>query len=251
MSKEAEKRWECFDTLRDEMASLACSILELEEESRSDGFHRDRLVGLYDLADSVFGATNIKRLIDALNAKTNREAQPVAVPEYLTYLRDPIISNVLADDDNSPMANAARILAREVKFWRSQPLFIAPLSPAEPDERHAFESFVAQQFGEAVDRRRAKNGDNEYMAWDMAVAWIVWQRRAAMLAQPVSQGYTLNSPEIPDGWKMVPNEPTTKQWAAGLKAMDGGIDKVTLAYRAMVEVAPPPGGSDDSHTTAT
>ncbi|MDW5510422.1 hypothetical protein [Serratia proteamaculans] len=75
--------------------------------------------------------------------------------------------------------------------------------------------------------------------------------RAEMLAQPVSQGYTLNSPEIPDGWKMVPNEPTTKQWAAGRKAMDGGIDKVTLAYRAMVEVAPPPGGSDDSHTTAT
>ncbi len=55
----------------------------------------------------------------------NREAQPVAVPEYLTYLKDPIISNVLADDDNSPMANAARILAREVKFWRSQPLFTA------------------------------------------------------------------------------------------------------------------------------
>lgn len=62
----------------------------------------------------------------------NREAQPVAVPEYLTYLKDPIISNVLADDDNSPMANAARILAREVKFWRSQPLFTAPPAPAVP-----------------------------------------------------------------------------------------------------------------------
>ncbi|CAI1788404.1 Uncharacterised protein [Serratia entomophila] len=61
----------------------------------------------------------------------NREAQPVAVPEYLTYLRDPIISNVLADDDNSPMANAARILAREVKFWRHQPLFTAPTADAE------------------------------------------------------------------------------------------------------------------------
>ncbi|WP_392738272.1 hypothetical protein AB3M75_16760 [Serratia ureilytica] len=63
----------------------------------------------------------------------NREAQPVAVPEYLTYLRDPIISNVLADDDNSPMANAARILAREVKFWRSQPLFTAPPTSVAPE----------------------------------------------------------------------------------------------------------------------
>ncbi|UAN58313.1 hypothetical protein [Serratia sp. JSRIV004] len=75
--------------------------------------------------------------------------------------------------------------------------------------------------------------------------------RATMPAEPVSQGYTLNSPVIPDGWKLVPNEPTTKQWAAGHRAMEGGVDKVTLAYRAMVEVAPPPGDPDDSHAAAT
>ncbi len=77
--------------------------------------------------------------------------------------------------------------------------------------------------------------------------------RAAMPAEPVSHGYsyTLNSPVIPDGWKLVPNEPTAKQWAAGHRAMEGGIDKVTLAYRAMVEVAPSPGGPDDSHAAAT
>jgi len=77
--------------------------------------------------------------------------------------------------------------------------------------------------------------------------------RAAMLVSGVTDGkpVTGNSPVIPDGWKLVPNEPTTKQWAAGYKAMDGGIDKVTLAYRAMVEVAPSPGGADDSHATAT
>ncbi len=163
-------------------------------------------------------------------------------------------------------------------------------APAVPDERTAFESFVAQKFGALVDQRRAKNGDNEYMAWDMAMAWIVWQGRSDMI-QPVNQGYTLpddnealchlaqshgasiawgfeegeyqhiltfypyqlralvndvtngelvtgNSPVIPDGWKLVPAEPTPKQWAAGIKAMDGGIDKVTLVYRAMVAEAP-------------
>ncbi|HBD5464067.1 TPA: DNA-binding protein, partial [Escherichia coli] len=36
------------------------------------------------------------------------------------------------------------------------------------------------RFGKTVDRRRAKNGDNEYMAWDMALGWIVWQQRAGM-----------------------------------------------------------------------
>ncbi|WP_380694203.1 hypothetical protein [Serratia marcescens] len=60
-------------------------------------------------------------------------------------------------------------------------LYDAPPAPAVPDERSAFESFITERFGELIDRRRAKNGDNEYMAWDMAVAWIVWQRRAAML----------------------------------------------------------------------
>ena len=264
----------------------------------------------------------------------NREAQPVAVPEYLTYLKDPIISNVLADDDNSPMANAARILAREVKFWRSQPLFTAPPAPAYPerlpcpvrlmpgllfgkgvptrsmlealmrreefeieidamapeqraeqdaalkallshltppgqecskcsgrgtfhdigacgtvecernlspvpDERHAFESFVVQQFGETVDRRRAKNGDNEYMAWDMAMAWIVWQRRAAMLdGALIGEG---TSEHVSQGYKLVPVEPTPKQWAAGVKAMDTGMDKVTLVYKAMLATAPTQG----------
>lgn len=77
-------------------------------------------------------------------------------------------------------------------------------APAVPDERTAFESFVAQKFGELVDQRRAKNGDNEYMAWDMAMAWIVWQGRSAMI-QPVSQGYTLNSPVIPDSCDTMQN----------------------------------------------
>ncbi|APS35567.1 MULTISPECIES: hypothetical protein [Serratia] len=52
----------------------------------------------------------------------------------------------------------------------------------------------------------------------------------AMLAQPVNHGY-----------KLVPVEPTTKQWAAGVKAMDSGIDKVTLVYKAMLETAPTQG----------
>lgn len=65
-------------------------------------------------------------------------------------------------------------------------------APVVPDERKSFESFMAERFGDSVDQRRAKNGDQGYMAWDMVVAWIVWQARATLQAG--------NSPVIPDRW---------------------------------------------------
>ncbi|ERE34115.1 DUF551 domain-containing protein [Escherichia coli] len=52
---------------------------------------------------------------------------------------------------------------------------------AVSDERAAYELFMEKRFGESVDRRRAKNGDRDYMAWDMALGWIIWCHRAAML----------------------------------------------------------------------
>ncbi|WP_275166318.1 hypothetical protein [Citrobacter koseri] len=60
-------------------------------------------------------------------------------------------------------------------------LYTAPSAPVVPDERKAFEAFMDKRFGDTIDQRRAKNGDQGYMAWDMVVAWIVWQGRAAML----------------------------------------------------------------------
>ncbi|HGM7029077.1 TPA: hypothetical protein ACKP7A_001920 [Serratia liquefaciens] len=163
----------------------------------------------------------------------NREAQPEAsvIPD--------IGSNVVNDaawklhdtlTEHGPLNGRQFNNLKGCLYEALKIVMNAPPAPAVPDERHAFESFVAQRFGETIDRRRAKNGDNEYLAWDMAMAWIVWQRRAPMLTQPVSQGY-----------KLVPVEPTPKQWAAGLKAMDTGMDKVTLVYKAMLATAPTQG----------
>lgn len=59
--------------------------------------------------------------------------------------------------------------------------FKAMLPQPVPDERKAFEAFMDNRFGDTIDQSRAKNGDHGYMAWDMVVAWIVWQGRAAML----------------------------------------------------------------------
>lgn len=40
--------------------------------------------------------------------------------------------------------------------------------------REQFEAEMAK-LGDVVDMRRAKNGDMEYMAWDVLLAWRMWQ----------------------------------------------------------------------------
>ncbi|CNH96363.1 DUF551 domain-containing protein [Yersinia intermedia] len=57
----------------------------------------------------------------------------------------------------------------------------------------------------------------------------------------------LNSPEIPDGWKLVPIIAYPSQWAAGQKAHNNaGINKVDAVYKAMVAAAPDASGFDPS-----
>ncbi|MGI1966231.1 DUF551 domain-containing protein, partial [Citrobacter freundii] len=77
---------------------------------------------------------------------------------------------------------------------RDVALYTAPPAPVSvPDERAEFEAFMEARFKDTIDRKRVKNGDQGYFAWDMIVAWIVWQGRAAMLQAG-------NSPVIPDCW---------------------------------------------------
>jgi hypothetical protein len=41
------------------------------------------------------------------------------------------------------------------------------------ESRKQFEAEM-EKLGDCVDMRRAKNGDEEYMAWDVALAWRFW-----------------------------------------------------------------------------
>nr|WP_249593400.1 DUF551 domain-containing protein [Escherichia coli] len=61
---------------------------------------------------------------------------------------------------------------------------------------------MEKRFGESVDRRRAKNGDREYMAWDMALGWIIWCHRAAMLQGGQAVNQTYNLPELIEGMEV-------------------------------------------------
>ncbi|EHI0839714.1 hypothetical protein [Escherichia coli] len=74
---------------------------------------------------------------------------------------------------------------------------------AVSDERAAYELFMEKRFGGSVDRRRAKNGDSEYMAWDMALGWIIWCHRAAMPQAGKfreNKNSSTSSPATPDDW---------------------------------------------------
>lgn len=44
----------------------------------------------------------------------------------------------------------------------------------ELDECEVYELFMEKCFGDLVDCWRVKNGDNEYMVWDMIFGWIIW-----------------------------------------------------------------------------
>mgnify|MGYP000846736354 CR=1 FL=1 len=48
------------------------------------------------------------------------------------------------------------------------------------ESRKQFEAEMAK-LGDCVDMRRAKNGDEEYMAWDIALAWRFWNLSRAAI----------------------------------------------------------------------
>ncbi|UAN49729.1 hypothetical protein KGP26_18385 [Serratia sp. JSRIV002] len=142
-------------------------------------------------------------------------------------------------------------------------LYTAQTAPAVPTE-------LLDAMAEVI-----RISDRDHEAWDRAKAAIS-DCRAAMIqlsgnSEHVSQGYTLNSPVIPDGWKLVPIVELTEKMvihgfeSEGFEALADAVqDKkgwpyscresaecVTGIFKAMVEVAPSPGGADDSHATAS
>ncbi len=103
--------------------------------------------------------------------------------------------------------------------------FATPPAPAVPDEissaiRHLNDTLVAcNRFNYCAD----------------AVKRVENACRAAMLAQPVSQRYTLNSPVIPDGWKLVPIDATRAMIDAAQMVEEDGYDAM---HKAMLTAAP-------------
>jgi hypothetical protein len=88
----------------------------------------------------------------------------------------------------------------------------------------------------SIDERAAFNAWNNDENLPIAgvgaknAAWLAWQARAAML-------HDGNSPVTPDGWQLVPKEPTEAMNKAGWAAMNEH-DAINPTYRAMLAAAP-------------
>ncbi len=78
--------------------------------------------------------------------------------------------------------------------------------------REQFEAAIKQKFGDLIDQRVCKNGDGEYMAWDMQVAWWAWQASRAAVEIELPNGVTTRE-ALDAGY--------TCDYAAG---MDDGIE---------------------------
>ncbi|HCJ5918348.1 TPA: DUF551 domain-containing protein [Escherichia coli] len=140
---------------------------------------------------------NISRYTKAMIALL--EFKEAATPDAVLALLDEL-------DKWKQESSAWQVVAeKQLALATSAEQKIAELaSPAAvSDERAAYELFMEKRFGESVDRRRAKNGDREYMAWDMALGWIIWCHRAAMLqcSEP-EQEWIPCSERMPD--KLIP-----------------------------------------------
>ena len=61
-------------------------------------------------------------------------------------------------------------------------------------EREEFEAYMAERYKNTIDRRICINSDGDFMAWDMQVAWNVWQAaKAQAVPKVINVGNELQS----------------------------------------------------------
>lgn len=141
--------------------SLAARIAELESGTRS--LKEDYTLAAYKMLLATMEAEPVYQVEGTVEEDENGQVTK------LEWVDVPYSVAVMACDEFG-------LLTRTL-YKSPPPAQVAPVVP-ELDEREAFEAFMEGRFGDTVDRRRAKNGDQGYMAWDMAMAWVVWEARA-------------------------------------------------------------------------
>ena len=145
---------------------------------------------LYDLANHIASAKGGLPLVwqDWANEiemdirkLANREAQPVG------YIDPDSLKEYRGQRAGGTWSAVQRTTSG---LNMTTPIYTAPPAPAVPT--------LPTALLDAMDEV-LRISDRDHEAWDKAKSAIT-ACRAAMLAQPVSGGYTLNSPVIPDGW---------------------------------------------------
>ncbi|HBC5198769.1 TPA: hypothetical protein KEU07_001644 [Serratia marcescens] len=191
---------------------------------------------LYGLANHIAGAKGglpqdwqdwANEIEMDLRKLANWEAQPVALVD-----RRPAASGSIC------WQNGGKDLAHGTE------LFTAPPAPAVRDDvrhlKNVQELYHSQEERLFALAQRIKGSSFDKYSHSTAQAIDVLEReifgddgdacRAAMLAQPVSSGYTL-----PEGCKLVPAEPTAEMINAALAS---GALSIRTVYRVMLAAAP-------------
>ncbi|HGM5054067.1 TPA: hypothetical protein ACKP2K_001533 [Serratia marcescens] len=192
----------------------------------------------------VFSTVTVEMLVNALDELlANREAQPVAEPYmYELWKWDETVPEL----DRWFLVERSHEKLVAGKEQKVVILYTAPPAPAantSPD----FETWFVEKYKQP--ERLMKNGNGTYKFSGVQMAFSAWSAcRAAMLEnidkpapqldsvvtrhadQSVSSGY-----KLPDGWKLVPVEPTEGMLAAAYR---NGEAYSAKAYRAMLAAAP-------------
>jgi len=148
-----------------------------------------KMIALWDeLNDRHAPPAVLKALARELLAYREAAGKPMTLPEHMPYLNDETLSNIINQDQEGPVANAARMLALEVKFWHSRPLYAAPQLPAVP--------YAIPKVADGDRFKYVKDGVRFSVGY--ANGWN--DCRAAMLNHIEDNLEKVNSPVIQDGW---------------------------------------------------
>ncbi|ELC6381972.1 hypothetical protein Q8V88_002629 [Enterobacter hormaechei] len=229
---------------------LQKTIAELEEE-------RDAVPGVVN-EDAAMALAAMKRALASLEAepvayvsqsnldalkrghksvlvkRTDDVARPVAL-----YAAPP--APMLPEGLLSAVEEVLRISDRDHEAWNKAKSAIAGCRAAMLQGAEKTEPLHAVKDAPALDSssRIAESLHADFQGAENAESRCTIQTVPALGSLPKNaESRCGNSPVIPDGWVMVPVEPTTNQWAAGMQAFDSGMDKVTRVYKAMLSAAP-------------
>lgn len=238
------------------MTNNQLTSTHLAVKSELDGYKIHASRGQATALAMVALFESIDNELTELQERRKADSEPVAVPDHLTYLQNPTLENVLSDaEENSPMAHAARILAREVKFWRSVPLYRHAQQPVV-DADDNFYSWFGREWHENYQHNQYTTAAKQMLGVMAESAWKAGHRAAMLqagyavrdLSTPVDLQVAEyeqnvmqagNSPVIPDGYVMVPKEPTKEMIDAGwLHYMGTKNPSSKGTYKAMLAAAP-------------
>ncbi|AWQ49217.1 hypothetical protein [Serratia marcescens] len=197
--------------------TLTTERQQFEEWAKGEGFSLARGIPV-DCGNCIYVDGDTYILWQAWQASRELLANRVAQPVMWAHERK--LSTDVAITKDEVVAAA----------WKSEGLSITPLYTA------LHRSTPPAMVGELLEAMEEviRISDRDHDAWNR-VKVAITAYRAAMLAQPVSSGYTLNSPVIPDGWKLVPVEPTEDMLRAAYR--ESGVYSAKT-YRAMLAAAP-------------